>query len=142
MRRRALIVLMIGAAAVTPAAGTIYRCPGSDGETMFSDRPCPGGRTQTTQPVITIGMSPLSASEQTTLERIGGDAENRSGATPALRKNAKFRSQGEPRCQAALDGIEQVRAIKRRGYRASSAATLDARERRYEAQRDRECARP
>jgi hypothetical protein len=44
--------------------------------------------------------------------------------------------------KAARDGLDEVRAIKRRGYRASSAASLDARERRYEAQRDRHCARP
>ena len=35
-----------------------------------------------------------------------------------------------------------MRATKRRGYRASSAATLDARERSYEAQRDRSCDAP
>jgi hypothetical protein len=32
-----------------------------------------------------------------------------------------------------------VRATRRHGYRASSAAALDARERRYEEQRDRNC---
>ncbi len=138
----ALIVLAIGAAAATPSANTIYRCPGSDGETMFSDLPCPGGRSQATQPVITIDMAYLSANDQTTLDRLGRDTENRPDKTPALRTDAKSPSPDERRCEAARDGLEEVRAIKRRGYRVSRAASLDARERRYEAQRDRNCVRP
>ncbi len=136
----ALIVLAIGAVAATPSAGTIYRCAGSDGETLFSDLPCDGGHVLQIQPVTTIAMPHLSADEQATLDRLGG--ESRSNAAPIFRTNAKTQSHDERRCEAARDGLAQVRALKRRGYRASSAASLDARERRYEAQRDRSCADP
>jgi hypothetical protein len=123
----------LSAAAATPP--TIYRCPGSDGETMFSDLPCPGGQTQTMQPVISLDMSHFSADEQATLDRLQrADASPRAAMPP--RPNAKTQ---DDRCEAARDGLDRVRASKRRGYRASSAAALDARERRYEAQRDRAC---
>lgn len=130
-----LIVLAIAAATPT----TIYRCPGDAGETLFSDLPCVGGTAQTTQPLNTVDMSHLSRDEQATLDALSRTDKHRTGAAPVLRTNAKSSTKDEQRCEAARDGLDRVRAIKRRGYRASSAATLDARERSYEAQRDRSC---
>jgi hypothetical protein len=124
------------------ASPTIYRCPGDDGETLFSDQPCIGGIPQTTQPPNTVDLSHLSADEQATLDSLNQPAKHRPDAAPVLRTNAKSLAQDERRCEAARDGLDRIRATKRRGYRASSAATLDARERTYEAQRDRNCARP
>ncbi len=129
-----LMVFAVGAA--TPP--TIYRCPGSDGEALFSDRPCPGGHPQTTQPVITLDMSHLSPDEQVTLERLKQLGVPPREATARAKPSAGT-SARDDRCEAAREGLDQVRASKRRGYRASSAAALDARERRYEAQRDRNC---
>jgi len=130
-------MFIVVAIAAAPSS-TIYRCPGDHGETSFSDRPCAGGRAQTTQPVITVDMSHLTAADEARLDSLRR-AGKRTSTTPALRTNARSVTQDERRCQAARDGLERVRAIKRRGYRASRAATLDARERNYEAQRDRSC---
>ena len=134
------LFIVLAIAAATPA--TIYRCSGQDGETLFSDQPCIGGVPQTTQPLNTIDMSHLSADEQAALDSLNRPQQHRSGATPQVRTNAKSLAQDERRCEAAHEGLDRVRATKRRGYRASSAATLDARERNYEAQRDRSCTRP
>jgi hypothetical protein len=131
--------IVLAIAAATPA--TVYRCPGQAGETLFSDEPCVGGVPQTTQPLNTVDLSHLSPDEQATLDSLNQPAKHGTGA-PVLRTNSKSLAQDERRCEAARDGLDRVRATKRRGYRASSAATLDARERGYEAQRDRSCARP
>jgi hypothetical protein len=45
------------------------------------------------------------------------------------------------RCAAAEAALERIHAKKRSGYRASSAAALDARERDSQARRDRDCSR-
>jgi hypothetical protein len=134
-----VLVLAIGGAAAMP--GTIYRCEGRDGETLFSDRPCPGGRVEPNPAVVTFDMSRLSAEEQAALDRLS-DVARQPAAQPPRSANSARVMQAERRCEAARDGLDRVRAIKRRGYRASSAATLDARERNYEAQRDRNCAHP
>jgi len=131
------IALALGAAATS---ATIYKCPGSDGETLFSDHPCAGGHAQKTQPVITVDMSHFSADERETLERLrhadASPPEEMPRANASANANANARHEG---CEAARDALDRVRATRRRGYRASSAAALDARERRYEEQRDRNC---
>lgn len=135
-----LIVLALGVAAPTPA--TIYKCPGTDGEPLFSDRPCPGGHAQTTQPVITLDMSHFSADERATLERLKRADSSPRKATPRADASGNANANArDDRCEAARDALDRVRASKRHGYRASRAAALDARERRYEEQRDRNCAR-
>ena len=106
---------------------------------MFSDRPCEGGEPQSLQPFITLDMAHFSADEEATLERLS-HTEPTIPAAQQSRANAK--SQDQRRCEAARDGLERVRATKRRGYRASSAAALDAREREYESRRDRRYCHP
>jgi hypothetical protein len=129
------IVLAVGSAATPPA--TIYRCPGDDGETMFSDRPCAGGEPQPVKPLITLDMAHFSDDEKATLDRLRRSETTTPAAVQQPRANAK--SPDQRRCDAARDGLERVRATKRRGYRAASAAALDAREREYENRRDRDC---
>jgi len=129
------VVLAIGSATASPA--TIYRCPGDDGETMFSDRPCMGGEPLSVQPLITLDIAHFSADEEATLERLSHAETTAPAAVRQPRANAT--SQDQRRCNAARDGLERVRAMKRRGYRVSSAAALDAREREYESRRDRDC---
>ncbi len=137
MSALALLVLAVGAIGASPAA--IYRCPGADGVVLFSDRPCADGHLQAVQPVITLDMSHFSADETATLERL---KETRKGTASKVPSNrAKAKSGDDRRCVAAQERLDRVYATKRRGYRASSAAALDAREREYEKQRDRECGR-
>ena len=131
------LFIVVAIAAAPPP--TIYRCPGDAGETLFSDRPCAGGRVQTTQPIVTVDMSHLSAGEKATLDS-SSRTTSALARSPVQRTDAK--TQDDRRCQAARDGLDRVRATKRHGYRASSAAKLDARERSYEAQRDRSCTQP
>jgi hypothetical protein len=137
MSALALFVLAIGAIGASPAA--IYRCPGADGVVLFSDRPCADGRLQAVQPVITLDMSHFSADETATLERLKGTGKGTASKVRSNRANVK--SADDRRCVAAQERLDRVHATKRRGYRASSAAALNAREREYEKQRDRECGR-
>ena len=127
-------------------AGTVYRCVGASGEVMFTDLACPGGRVQTAQTLVTIDMGNFSAAEGATLERLQReDAARSKQAAPArLNSVASPRSgaiaQRALRCAAARAGLDQVRAIKRHGYRASRAAALNARERKYQSQQHQNCA--
>jgi hypothetical protein len=137
MSALALLVFAIGAIGASPVA--IYRCPGSDGVVLFSDRPCADGHLQAVQPVITLDMAHFSADETATLERLKDTGK---GAASKVRSNrANVKSGDDRRCVAAQERLDRVYATKRRGYRASSAAALNAREREYEKQRDRECGR-
>ena len=146
MRRWIGMLLTLGIGAVQPlSASTIYRCVGAAGEVMFADLPCPGGRTQTTQPVVTIALGDLSADERATLERMERERTARvraEGRVHATRSSAHARavSQNARRCAATQDGLDRVRAVKRRGYRVASAAALDAREAEFRRKRDRDCS--
>lgn len=137
MSALALLVIAISAIGASPAA--IYRCPGEGGVVLFSDRPCADGHLQALQPVITLDMAHFSADETATLERLKQPAK---AAGPKVRTNrTNVKSAEDRHCVAAQERLDRVRATKRRGYRASSAAALSAREREYEKQRDRECGR-
>jgi hypothetical protein len=137
MSALAILLLAIGATGTSPAA--IYRCPAHDGVVLFSDRPCADGHLQAVQPVITLDMAQFSADETATLQRLQESSKGTSSAVRSNRTNVK--SHDDRRCAAAQERLDRVHATKRRGYRASSAATLNAREREYEKQRDRECGR-
>ena len=130
------LALAIGVMGAPPA---IYRCPGSDGVVLFSDRPCADGHLQEVQPLITLDMAHFSADETATLERLKQPGKGAASKARSNRTNVK--SGDDRRCVAAQERLDRVRATKRRGYRASSAAALDTREREYEKQRDRECGR-
>lgn len=141
MSALAFLVVAIGAIGASPAA--IYRCPGGDGVVLFSDRPCVDGHLQAVQPVITLDMAHFSADETATLERLKetGQKTGKGSASKVRSDRANVKSGDDRRCEAAQERVDRVHATKRRGYRASSAAALNARQREYEKQRDRECGR-
>ncbi len=137
MSALATLLLAIGATGASPAA--IYRCPGTMASCCSVIGPCADGHLQAVQPVITLDMAQFSADETATLQRL---KESRKGTSSAVRSNrANVKSGDDRRCEAAQERLDRVHATKRRGYRASSAAALNARERDYEKQRDRECGR-
>lgn len=138
---RGLIWVLLALATVDsrPAsAHTIYRCAGEAGEVAFSDLPCPGGRVQATQPTMTIDMT-VTARERATLDRLDRAASARSTRDTATPQSHAVKPDAR-RCAAARAGLDRIHAKKRSGYRVSSAAALDARQRDYEARRDRDCA--
>lgn len=143
MRSVTGVIIVVAALAASPAsASAIYRCAGSAGEVMFADLPCPDGREQSTQPTVTLDMT-LRPDERSTLQRL---QRERAARAPIERSRidstavSRALIQAERRCTAAQAALDRVRATKRRGYRASSAAALDARERDYQARRERDCA--
>jgi len=141
---RGSIWLMLVLAAVASrgvTANTIYRCPGSAGEAAFSDLPCPDGRVQTTQPTMTVDIG-VNAEEQAVLDRLDrrrpadSTRHDSSDAAPVRAADRDAR-----RCAAAEAALDRIHAKKRSGYRASSAAALDARQRDAQTRRDRDCSR-
>lgn len=142
MRRLIWMVLVAsGVGATWVHAGAVYRCIGASGEVMFTDLACPGGRVQVPQTVVTIDMGKLSAAEVATLNRLRREdaAQGKQTKHPQSNSLARALTQGARRCAAARAGLDQVRAIKRHGYRASGAAALDARERKYRSQQSQSC---
>ena len=131
MSALALLVFAIGAIGASPAA--IYRCPGSDGEVLFSDRPCADGHLQAMQPVITLDMAHFSADEQATLERLKETGQP--GREPHRRpvsNRTNVKSDDDRRCEAAHDGsIEctrrSVEVIARPAQRRSMRASANTR---------------
>ena len=134
-----LVACGLGARAVS--ADTVYRCEGDSGEVMFTDLACPDGRVQAPQSVVTIDMGSLSGAEVATLARLQRDdaARVKHANQPRSYSLARSFDQGARRCAAARAGLDQVHAIKRHGYRVSSAAGLDARERKYRSQQNQNC---
>jgi hypothetical protein len=127
----------VGARASPPVA--VYRCAGAAGEVLFSDLPCPGGVVASPRPITTIEPARLTSDEAATLERIErGEPAHR--APPAAPVPRQVSEQRERRCDAALDGLDRVHALRRHGYRAARDAELRAREATLARQRDRECS--
>ena len=139
---RSLIWIVLAASAADPqpaVSSVIYRCAGAAGEVLFSDLPCAGGRVQATQPTTTIDMA-VSQDERATLDRLSRAATHRNEQPRHASAQPRTAIQSERRCAGAQAGLDRIHAKKRSGYRASSAATLDARERDYRARRDRDCS--
>ena len=156
------VVACVGALGVSNAAATIFRCAGADGEVLFTDVACPNGRPQPTRDINAVEWTLPDVAAPSARLQAGSRTPNR-GRTPsptsralsdepqapppdtrrAARASGTFASASDAavrRCAAARDRLDAVRATMRRGYKASSAARLDA---RLHAARDaveRDCA--
>jgi len=134
------VVLAMGFANALPAAANpLYRCSGGSGEVLFTDLPCPGGTQQALRSTTTIELAKPSADERAVLDGLNHEARLERRVQTHPTPTAAQPTRHERRCAAAQTGLDRVRATKRRGYRASSAAALDARERADQMQYDRDC---
>jgi hypothetical protein len=143
-------MFMIGMLMIwNPCAGetrieTIYRCVGDAGETYFTDRVCAEGRVLSLDPAAVVTLPVLDADSRIRAQALDRELAARMHARATQRSamvSAQTRDEAARvrRCAAAEDGIDRVRAMKRRGYRVSSGAALDARETEYRKKRDRDC---
>ena len=57
----ALLTLLLMSAAASAQGGTIWRCPGADGEPVFSNQPCEGAEPVTLEPLGEISGMDASA---------------------------------------------------------------------------------
>jgi hypothetical protein len=129
---------------VVLAASAIYRCPGTDDAPLFTDRPCPVGEAVQLDPLGVLEWPALDAADWARVRQLDAERVRDARARAAQRAQharaaAAAASSRERQCRAARDGLERVRAIKRRGYAATSTADLAARQRKYSAQFDRHC---
>jgi hypothetical protein len=144
MCRSLVALILIATVAATPRAATVYRCSGDADEVYFTDRQCPGGEPQSVDPATVITVPGLDAQDRARVKQLDRDQAARVRALTAQRA-AEFKAQARYEatrvrsCDAARAGLERVRQIRRRGYAASSAADLHARERKYALQADRNC---
>jgi hypothetical protein len=152
------VVACVCAFGVSNAAATIFRCAGADGEVLFTDVACPNGHPQPTRDINAVEWTVPEAAAPSARVQAGSRTPNR-GRTPSVTSSdepqtpppdtRRARASGTlasatdaavRRCAAARDRLDAVRATMRRGYKASSAARLDA---RLHAARDaveRDCA--
>jgi hypothetical protein len=156
------IVACVGVLGAPIAAGAIFRCAGAEGEVLFTDVACPTGRPQPTREINTVEwVGPddademASAKQRATVPRLhtpDGRSHTERSRTPAAEsKRVMQRSSGVAsvdasdaaarRCDAARDRLDAVRATMRRGYKASSAARLEARLHDARERVERDCAR-
>jgi hypothetical protein len=120
------------------ALGTVFRCPDPTDASvpLFTDEPCPGGTAISESAANAIAPAPLTQGERATLERIDHDHARAPRATPSAHRADDGREQ---RCAAARRGLDEIRATRRRGYRVSSSARLDADESRLRAEVEASC---
>ncbi len=146
MKRVALWICLLSAAASMPGAhgALIFRCSDAAGVVLFTDLPCRNGQLQEIDPTDVATMPGLAPDEVARVARI--DAQLlRDGraqvAQQARDQRAQLHSDATRarQCNAARNGLERIRQIKRRGYTAASAGDLDARQRKYALQADRSC---
>jgi len=120
-------------------AGEVYRCTGSAGEPLFSQRPCGPAGAQ----VVEIDVPPagpshgLRASEHVWLA--GRERRLRSpsaGRTEIARKPMSGQASQAARraylCKRKRDALEAVRAELRRGYKPAKGERLRRRRRAHE----------
>lgn len=124
---------------VVLAFGTLFRCPDPSNAAvpLFTDQPCAGGTALSETAPNAVAPAPLTKDERTTLERIDNARPRR--ATPSERGEDDGREQ---RCAAARRGLDEIRATRRHGYRASASARLDANESRLRAEIEASCGVP
>ena len=115
--------------------GVVFRCPSPDDPSvpLFTDRPCVGGATVSDVAPNAIAPAPLTSEERATLERIGKPPRTQQ------RTLEPDDDRREQRCTAARKGLDDIRATRRHGYRASASARLDASEARLRAEVDATC---
>ncbi len=137
---RVRIVLLVAALASGPLSATeraIYRCTDASGAPTFTDLPCESGQRVAITPPTIVDAPDLTPAERMQLEQIDRAMPRRAAAAaPALRYGP---DRAAERCADARLRLDEVRAKKRRGYKASQAATLDARERNARARVERAC---
>jgi len=108
-------------------ARAIYRCE-SGGALTFSDRPC-DARSE----VHTLDSKALN-----TFAPPPGGPASRSAAKPKSRKKssgrAADRDKHEEKCERLAQGLKDVRAKQRSGYKASEGERLRDRERKLKSQ--------
>jgi len=139
-----------GLLAAVTAQAAVYRCHSNTGVT-FTDRACPGGmqvpdtpaspRSATTAPGLSATEKALLADiERAAQRQAQADAEHRAqSASAQARESARAQARADA-CARAERELEQLRLIRRKGYKATQARTLELREAKQRAIADASCS--
>lgn len=141
------LIVAAGLLAAITAQAAVYRCQSTTGVT-FTDRACPGGiRVAGTaaSPRSSTTATGLSTTEQALLADIDQAVQRQSQAAAQQRAaqaaSASARSQARAdACARAERELEQLRLIRRKGYKATQARTLELREAKQRAIADASCS--
>ncbi len=126
----------------SPPTEIIY-CKGADGETTYTDRPCPGGKQHQIDPQPAVSLPPLRADELQKLQALSSAA--------AARRQAQRRRQQQQRqhhtrqqaqqaaCRELEDKLRALAAQRRAGYKLSESRALQQRERALKQARKQTC---
>jgi hypothetical protein len=142
---RTLTFALLITVAITPVSAEVFMCADELGHTVFSDRPCPGVKSEP----VDIRTGPASASQpsgpgltEAELKRLA-DIEKREQTEAAkrqatVRDPAKAQSAPDPqaaqrqqKCEYYQRRIDDLREKMRSGYSASRSARYLQEERDY-----------
>ncbi len=105
---RAILTLLLMSAAVTTQADVIWRCPGADGEPVFSNQPCEGAEPVTLPPLGEISAMELPAQRQTRPQTATPAAREREAAPRRAEGPLSFGERTRWRqLRIELDGLER-----------------------------------
>jgi hypothetical protein len=134
--RSLLVFCCLWSTSIAPAytsAEIIYRCSTDDGRVEFTDLPCRNGVPAQLGAGTGISMPALTEHEVERIAAIDRDAAaERERSTRESERRARERATQQARsaalCEQATQTLAQLRAQRRRGYRAREDAKLNAAE--------------
>ena len=129
------------------ASGSVYRCQAGSEPVLFSQFRCPDGAVeQLVEPTATSiveipGLSPDEQKAVAELERtlLARRREHRQQRKRQQRNAAAMRAEARRQCNAALQGLKQLREHKRHGYSAADSNRLGEREASLQNLRKENC---
>jgi len=137
---------LVVVASVGDAHGRVYRCSTTTGAVLFTQFCPPDRQLALHEPESSsfVEFAPLSAEEQHTLTDLQRELERqRTSHRQALKRQARARREeserAASRCREATGALEALDAERRKGYRATDAAALDARERELSRMKRSNC---
>jgi hypothetical protein len=139
------VVFLAVSLAAGGLAADVYRCTGSDGETMFSQSPCGGsGVASVIHPAPSAGAaSGLRAAELDWLARRERERERARAGERRAKPSARAADSNADRrdCERRRMALDDINARLRRGYRPAQGERLKQRRRMLEQYIDRVCRR-
>jgi hypothetical protein len=130
----AAVLALVLSLHVPLALASVYRCADERNVVLFSQYPC--ATADNTQTIVITNISvvaatPLTKSEQATLERIQrqyyrNKADNLKDQQRTRQRTEHLRAEHIALCARARDSLKRLRKRRRGGYSLSTAGALDA----------------
>lgn len=126
-----LIFIASLSATGTRAVAAIYTCTDKAGQQTFTDRGCPGNSIYQPRANPVVDFAPLTTDEKAQLKSLQRQAEQsrlerQKSNLQRARRLATRQDQRKQDCQAAITALQNIANVRRKGYKLSAEAKLEA----------------